>query len=139
MGYRSEVAFCLRVKEPEQFVALAKVNAEDALKEMLDNMYYIEGEGDLTYILFTHNYWKWYGDSEEALAGLMEMAKNYDEDFACRFARVGEETNDMEEEAFGEDGWDLEFPCVMRGLDLGVAKVENLTPIIEKEKEDASA
>lgn len=139
MGYRSEVAFCLRVKEPEQFVALAKVNAEDALKEMLDNMYYIEGEGDLTYILFTHNYWKWYEDSEKALAGLMEMAKNYDEDFACRFARVGEETNDMEEEAFGEDGWDLEFPCVMRGLDLGVAKVENLTPIIEKEKEDASA
>ena len=117
MGYRSEVAFCLRVKEPEQFVALAKVNAEDALKEMLDNMYYIEGEGDLTYILFTHNYWKWYEDSEKALAGLMEMAKNYDEDFACRFARVGEETNDMEEEAFGEDGWDLEFPCVMRGLD----------------------
>lgn len=139
MGYRSEVAFCLRVKEPEQFVALAKVNAEDALKEMLDNMYYIEGEGDLTYILFTHNYWKWYEDSEKALAGLMEMAKNYDKDFACKFARVGEETNDIEEEAFGEDGWYLEFPCVMRGLDLGVAKAENLTPIIEKEKEDASA
>ena len=139
MGYRSEVAFCLRVKEPEQFVALAKVNAEDALKEMLDNMYYIEGEGDLTYILFTHNYWKWYEDSEKALAGLMEMAKNYDEDFACRFARVGEETNDMEQEAFGDDGWDLEFPCVMRGLDLGVARAENLTPIIEKEKENVSA
>jgi hypothetical protein len=127
------------VKEPEQFIALARVNAEDALKEMLDNMYYIEGEGDLTYILFTHNYWKWYEDSEKALAGLMEMAENYDEDFACRFARVGEETNDLEEEAFGDDGWDLEFPCVMRGLDLGVAKAENLTPIIKKEKEDASA
>ena len=138
MGYRSEVAFCLRVKEPEQFVALARVNAEDALKEMLDNMYYIEGEGDLTYILFTHNYWKWYGDSEKAFAGLMEMAKNYDEDFACKFARVGEETNDMEEEAFGDDGWDLEYPYVVRTLEVGVLP-EDLTPIIEKEKEDASA
>jgi hypothetical protein len=63
MGYRSEVAFCLRVKEPEQFVALTRVNAEDALKEMLDNMYYMEGADEVDYILFTHNYWKWYDDS----------------------------------------------------------------------------
>jgi len=139
MGYRSEVAFCLRVKEPKQFVALARVNAEDALKEMLDNMYYVEGADDVDYILFTHNYWKWYEDSEKAFAGLMEMAKNYDEEFACKFARVGEEANDIEEEDFGEDGWELEFPCVMRGLDLGVAKAEDLTPIIEKENENASA
>jgi hypothetical protein len=136
MGYRSEVAFCLRVKEPEQFVALARVNAEDALKEMLDNMYYIEGEGDLTYILFTHNYWKWYEDSERAFKRLVELAENYDDEFACRFARSGEEASDIEEEAYGDCGWDLEYPYVVRQLELGV-KAEELTDII-KEAEHAT-
>jgi hypothetical protein len=125
------------VKEPEKFIALAKINANDVLKEMLDNMYYIDGAGDIKYILFTHNYWKWYEDCEQTFARLMEMAENYDEDFACRFARVGEETNDLEEEAFGEDGWELEFPCVMRGLDLGV-RAGDLTAIIKKEEEHAT-
>jgi hypothetical protein len=137
MGYRSEVAFCLRVKEPEQFVALTRVNAEDALKEMLDNMYYYEDHQKIKYILFTHNYWKWYDDSEKAFAELMELAKNYDKDFACKFARVGENADDIEEEAFGDDGWDLEYPYVVRTLEVGVLP-EDLTPIIEKEKEDAS-
>jgi hypothetical protein len=138
MGYRSEVAFCLRVKEPEQFIALTRVNAEDALKEMLDNMYYMEGADEVDYILFTHNYWKWYGDSEKAFAELMGLAENYDEDFACKFARVGENADDIEEEAFGEDGWDLEYPYVVRTLEVGV-KSEFLKPVIEKEKEDVSA
>jgi len=138
MGYRSEVAFCLRVKEPEQFVALTRVNAEDALKEMLDNMYYYEDHEKIKYILFTHNYWKWYDDSEKAFAELMELAKNYDKDFACKFARVGENADDIEEEAFGDDGWDLEYPYVVRTLEVGVLP-EDLTPIIEKEKENVSA
>jgi hypothetical protein len=138
MGYRSEVAFCLRVKKPEQFVALTRVNAEDALKEMLDNMYYYEDDKKIKYILFTHNYWKWYDDSEKAFAELMELAKNYDKDFACKFARVGENADDIEEEAFGDDGWYLEYPYVVRMLEVGVLP-EDLTPIIEKEKENVSA
>ncbi len=138
MGYRSEVAFCLRVKEPEQFVALTRVNAEDALKEMLDNMYYYEDHEKIKYILFTHNYWKWYDDSEKAFAELMELAKNYDKDFACKFARVGENADDIEEEAFGDDGWDLEYPYVVRTLEVGVLP-KDLTPIIKKEKENVSA
>lgn len=138
MGYRSEVAFCLRVKEPEQFVALAKVNAGDALKEMLDNMYYFEDHQKTKYIMFKHNYWKWYNDSEKALAELMGLAENYDKDFACRFARSGESLDDAQEEAFGEQGWDLEYPYITRAVEVGVLD-EDLKPIIEKEKEDASA
>lgn len=138
MGYRSEVAFCLRVKEPEQFVALARVNAEDALKEMLDNMYYFEDHQKTKYIMFKHNYWKWYADSEKALAELMGLAENYDKDFACRFARSGENLDDAQEEAFGEQGWDLEYPYIVRAVEVGVLD-EDLKPIIEKEKEDASA
>ena len=138
MGYRSEVAFCLRVKEPEQFIALAKVNAEDALKEMLDNMYYFEDHQKTKYIMFKHNYWKWYEDSEKAFAELMELAENYDKDFACRFARSGENVEDIQEEAFGEDAWDLEYPYVVKTLETGTLD-DDLTPVIKKEKEDASA
>jgi len=55
MGYRSEVAFCLRVKEPEKFIALAKIDANDTLKEMLNNMYYFEDHENTKYILFKHS------------------------------------------------------------------------------------
>jgi len=34
----------------------------------------------------------------------MEMAENYDKDFACRIARIGEQISDIEEEAYGEEG-----------------------------------
>ena len=137
MGYRSEVAFCLQVKEPEKFIALARIDADDALKEMIDNMYYVDGAGDIKYILFTHNYWKWYEDSESAFNKLMELSENYDAEYACKFARVGEEMDDVEEEKFGEDGWDLEYPYVVRQLELGV-KAENLTPITKKEEKHAT-
>ena len=98
MGYRSEVAFCLRVKEPEKFLALVKVNADDVIKEMLDNMYYVEDSDGSDCLLFTHNYWKWYSESESAFSDLMNMARDYDEDFACKFVRIGEEANDVENE-----------------------------------------
>ncbi len=138
MGYRSEIAFYLRVKEPEKFIALAKIDANDTLKEMLNNMYYYEDHQKIKYILFKHSHWKWYDDSERAFNDLMEMAENYDEEFACRFARIGEEISDIEEDAYGNDGWDLEYPYVTAEVSTGVAD-EDLKPIIEKEKEDASA
>ena len=138
MGYRSEVAFCLRVKEPEKFIALAKVNANNVIKEMLENMYYIEDSDGSDCLLFTHSYWKWYQDSEFAFRDLMELAEDYDPEFACRFVRVGEEANDVENEAFGEGGWDLGYPCLVQHVDIG-CNTEDLKPIIEKEKEDASA
>lgn len=131
MGYRSAVAFCLRVKEPEKFIALAKLKADDTLKEMLDNMYYIN-DGGTQRILFQHNYWKWYDESERAFHSLLSMAENYDEDFACRFARSGENLEDAEEEAYGEMGWDLDYPYVVRAVEIGV-KPEQLQKIIKEE------
>lgn len=133
MGYRSEVAFCLRVKEPEKFIAVARIDADDALKEMLDNMYYYEDHANNKYILFKHNYWKWYDDSEKAFDKLMELAENYDEEFACRFARFGENADDVEENAYGEYGWDLEYPYVVQAIEVGV-KDEELTKIIKEEE-----
>ena len=133
MGYRSELAFCLRVKEPEKFIALAKVSANNVINEMLDNMYYVEDSDGSDCLLFTHNYWKWYGDSESAFSDLMNMAETYDENFACKFVRIGEEANDVENEVFGENGWDLGYPCLVQHVDIG-CNTEDLKPIIEKEK-----
>lgn len=130
MGYRSEVAFCLKVKEPEKFIALAKLKADDTLKEMLDNMYYMNDEGTQC-ILFQHNYWKWYDDSERAFHSLLSMAENYDEDFACRFARSGENLDDAEQEVYG-DGWNLDYPYVVRAVEIGT-KPEQLQKIIKEE------
>jgi hypothetical protein len=119
------------VKEPEKFIALAKIDANDTLKEMLGNMYYYEDHQKIKYILFKHNYWKWYEESQRAFADLMEMAENYDENFACRFARVGDDITDIEDQEFGED-CDLEYPYVTAEVSTGVAD-EDLKPIIEGE------
>lgn len=119
MGYRSDVSFCLRVKEPEKFVALMKLKEDEVLKEMLDCMYALD-----EYLVFHHHYWKWYEDSEKTFGDLMNMAEEYDSDFACRFARYGEESDDVQEEAFGENGWDLDYPYVVRHLEIGFNPAE---------------
>ena len=50
------------------------------------------------------------------------MVEDYDKDFAVRFARVGEETDDIHEESWGDGGWDLEFPYVIRTVESGFLK-----------------
>jgi hypothetical protein len=132
MGYRSEAAFCLQVKEPEKFVSLMKLKADDTLKEMLDNMYYFEDHQKRKYIMFKHSYWKWYNESDKAFAEILNMAEAYDEEFACRFARSGENLDDVEEEAHGEMGWDLYYPYVVRAVEIGT-KPEQLQKIIKEE------
>ena len=114
MGYRSEVGFCLQVNEPEKFVALLKLKTDNVIREMMQFMYLEEG-----LIHFYHDHWKWYDDSQKAMDDIMEMAEAYDENYSGRFARHGEESNDVEEDAFGEDGWDLEYPYTVTTLELG--------------------
>ena len=81
-------------------------------------MWLEEGEGE-GLLHFHHQYWKWYDDSAKAFGDLMGMAEDYDPEFACRFARIGEEADDVHEESFGENGWDLDYPYVVRHLDVG--------------------
>jgi len=115
MGYRSEAAFCLQVKKPQEFIALLKLKDDEVINDMMQFMY-LDEQGR---IHFYHEHWKWYKDSDTALGEIMEMAENYDDDFAGRFARYGEETDDNEEDAWGNDGWDLDYPYVVRSLELG--------------------
>ena len=48
------------------------------------------------------------------------MAEDFDEDFKAKFARTGEESDDTEEEWFNDDGYDLEYPYVVRRVDTGM-------------------
>jgi hypothetical protein len=130
MGYRSEVGFCLQVKEPEKFVALLKLKDNEVIKEMMQYMYL---EGGLLH--FHHYHWKWYDDSKSAMDKIMEMGMDYDEDFAGRFARYGEESEDVEEDAWGENGWDLDYPYVVRSIEMGFDP-KTAKKILEEEDEN---
>jgi len=119
MGYRSVVAFCLQTQEPEKFVSLLKLKDDKVIKEMLDHMYLDDDPHYGKLLHFYADHWKWYDESESALRDIVEMAEDYDEDFALRFSRYGEENDDVHEEAFGDHGWDLDYPYVMRSMELG--------------------
>jgi hypothetical protein len=102
------------VKEPEKFVALLKMKEEPVIREILEHMYL-----DENLLHFYADHWKWYDESESALSEIAHMADKYDGEFKCKFARYGEESEDIEEQAFGENGWDLEYPYVVRNIELG--------------------
>ena len=114
MGYRSEVSFCLQVKNPEEFKGLMLVKDDPIINQFLENMVLINGE-----FHFYSSHWKWYSESEKAFSDLVNMAEEYDDEFACKFARIGEESDDVEDTAFGNAGWDLEYPYTTRSLELG--------------------
>jgi hypothetical protein len=141
MGYRSEVGFFIQFnKDPEEFVALMKVDGRDIFKDFMRYMYIdmypepiLEEDAPVGGVHFYHNSWKWYEDSRIGFTELLEMAENYDEEFKAKFARTGEESDDTEEEWFNDDGYELEYPYVVRMVDTGI-KLDKL----KKVSEDAS-
>ena len=118
MGYRSYVGFCLSVKQPESFVALLKIEGNEVINEFLNNMW-LDSDGLLH---FEADSWKWYEESESALTRVMNLAEDYDDGYAGKYARVGEETDDVHEDAWGDDGWGLEYPYVISTIERGFSK-----------------
>jgi len=122
MGYRSEVGFCIEfTKDPEEFIALMRVDGREIFKNFLKFMYIemypepiLEEDAPVGGVHFHHNHWKWYEDSQLGFTELLNMAGDFDEDFKAKFARTGEESDDTEEEWFNDDGYDLEYPYVVR-------------------------
>lgn len=111
MGYRSEVAYVIEFDDMQikkEWVALAKLDEQfnRALKEckFVDDM-------EKAYISAYFAHVKWYDDSEDVKTH-MRMLNSLDaedcmEGISARFMRIGEEDNDNEDEAFGEDGYDI--------------------------------
>ena len=133
MGYRSEVGFCIEfTKDPEEFIALMKVDGREIFKDFLQYMYIEElpkptpeEEVPFGYLHFYHNHWKWYEDSVTGLHDLINMAEDFDENFKAKFVRIGEEADDSEEEWFNDDNYELEYPYMVRAVEMSV-KLENL-------------
>ena len=122
MGYRSEVGFFIEfTKDPDEFIALMKVDGRDIFKDFMRYMYIeyykdrpAEKDDPKGGVHFYHNHWKWYEDSKVGFTELLDMAENYDENFKAKFARTGEESDDTEEDWFNDDGYELEYPYVVR-------------------------
>jgi len=138
MGYRSEVGFFIQFhKDPEEFVALMKVDGRDIFKDFMRYMYIekypeptVQVDVPVGGVHFHHNHWKWYEDSQVGFTELLDMAENYDENFKAKFARTGEESDDTEEDWFNDDGYELEYPYVVRTVETGI-KLENLKKVSE--------
>lgn len=139
MGYRSEVAYCMRFKDQEQldtFVAVQLCKKNGIINEALKELRQIETRQTEQYLYFYAPDVKWYDDYEDVKVHhkfMDELVADY-EDTAWLFIRCGEQADDLQEESDGEDGWDLtEFITICRptiSLDVG-----NTKPILNEEGE----
>lgn len=141
MGYRSEVAFCIEfVRDPDEFIALMRIDGREIFKDFLRFMYVqnyaepiLEEDVPIGCVHFFHDHWKWYEDSQRGFTELLQLAEDFDENFKAKFARTGEESDDTEEEWFNDDGYELEYPYVVRAVETGI----NLTKVKKVEEENA--
>ena len=117
MGYRSTVAYKIKFEKADDFwgfIAEAKLDPDTALcfdkEENRDNF---EVDEEKYEIRFLAEDWKWYDDypevkAHEALFGKARNRYNEDEvEIEGAFCRVGEEMEDLVEEYFGEDPYDM--------------------------------
>jgi hypothetical protein len=136
MGYRSEVAIIVQMDRPERdvkhsdktikdwhlFISELKANpkCEKAMKELTKEGGLIDYGGiDMKNCsLYAHfEDMKWYGSYSEvqSFQAILDIAQEYIDQTkhqfkmsAC-FLRVGEEVDDIERDAWGEEGYDLAY------------------------------
>jgi hypothetical protein len=136
MGYRSEVAIIVQMDRPERdvkhsdktikdwhlFISELKANpkCEKAMKELTKESGLIDYGGiDMKNCsLYAHfEDMKWYGSYSEvqSFQAILDIAQEYIDQTkhqfkmsAC-FLRVGEEVDDVERDAWGEEGYDLAY------------------------------
>ena len=137
MGYRSEVGFCIEFdKDPEEFIALMKVDGRDIFKDFLRFMYVqiyetkIE-DGAYGCVHFYHDHWKWYDDSKIGFDDLLNMVGDFDNNYKAKFVRIGEESDDLEEDWYNDENYELEYPYMVRRVETGI----NLTKLKKVEEE----
>jgi hypothetical protein len=112
MGYRSEVAYVIRFEDmqtKQEWVAIAKLHPiySKALKEckFVDEM-------DKDYISAYFAHVKWYDDFDDVkghMAMLDAIAEDANEHVNARFIRIGEEQDDIEDNSYGDYGYDIEL------------------------------
>jgi len=115
MGYRSEVAYKIKFEKKDDFwgfIAEAKLDPETALCFHEDEEDYFKVLEDEYEIRFYCDSVKWYESYPEVMAhqALWDKASERDDEgieVSGAFCRIGEETEDMVEEYFGEDPYEM--------------------------------
>jgi len=115
MGYRSEVAYKIKFGNKEDFwgfIAEAKLDPETALCFHEDEEDYFKVDEDKYEIRFYCDSVKWYESYPEVMAhqALWDKANEREDEgieVEGAFCRIGEETEDMVEEYFGTDPYDM--------------------------------
>lgn len=111
MGYRSEVAYVIRFRDKHlrnTFVELILAKGDKHLTDALNHCM-VKPEDNT--VCFYAPHWKWYESYPEVQAHneLMRWAKElYEDDCDYRFARIGEEQDDIESDITGGDLDDLD-------------------------------
>jgi hypothetical protein len=131
MGYRSDIAFAIQTEKPiEGLHAILKIaeftrdttepftNTQEVNDAFKDIVSHLRVHKDKNLMTFYVTQWKWYSDCQCAHGFLMDLAGNYDNDFCAKFVRIGETADDVEEDAWGDAGWDLDYPYVVRRIEL---------------------
>lgn len=123
MGYRSDIRIVTSKKgfdKLKEYVSdyLKEVKKDDSYNLLNDFTVYKENKYQ---VYFGWNYLKWYEgnyeDVDAIMNGLNKLAEN---DYSYRYARLGEEGGDYEEqyhESDNEDEQDIEYPCIIREFD----------------------
>lgn len=120
MGYRSDVVYALEFRElncKRKFVALAKLNPKfnEALKECE------HVDDDKLYMYANFDYVKWYDEYEDVkchMEMLESITENEYDGVSARFARMGEENDDIEEFVYEgkdcPDAWSIHVGVTRR-------------------------
>lgn len=123
MGYRSDIRIVTSKKgfdKLKEYVSdyLKKEKKDDSYNLLNDFTVYKENKYQ---VYFGWNYLKWYegsyADVDAIMIGLDKLAEN---DYSYRYARLGEEYDDYEEqyhESDNEDEQDIEYPNMIREFD----------------------
>lgn len=125
MGYRSEVMMVIQGKKLEEVMALM-----DAAGLYLDDHWGDQEYGFVgdTFIFHAEDV-KWYTTSNFAevdmIERMWEFARDIEEQWPDsldgRFIRIGENNDDVEDQFFGNDPWDL--GCVERRIEMPYASL----------------
>lgn len=116
MGYRSTVAYVIQFEDVEhkkEFVAVHKL--DDKLKDAIKELGHLED--DTSYLSFYVDDVKWYTSYEDVqmhnrlLKCISELSEdeNYERSISARMIRIGEDTDDIEDDGYGDDPWDIEL------------------------------
>ncbi len=121
MGYYSEVALATRKKWFDEMLRMAETEeySEDILRLMLTLPdCSIDGEGESAVVILHWGDIKWYGDFASVMYIERWMNGEFNDEFEYAFARVGEDTCDMEDR-YSEDYELYEYVQLSRTIWIG--------------------